>query len=118
MDMNRLNVGMLGMAMGLMSCDDGGPTGQGRVRILLSAEDSITEGLRQGAAVEDTRDYGVRFTKYLVAVGRVTMGRSRDERTAQLDEVFVIDATQVGSDGVELGVIDDLRAGEWDKFGF
>jgi hypothetical protein len=117
-DMKKLSVAVFGMMIGLVSCDDGGPAGQGRVRILLSAEDSISEGLRQGAAVEDTRDYGVHFTKYLVTVGRVTMGRSRDARTAQLDEVFVIDATQVGSDGVELGMIDDLRAGEWDKFGF
>ena len=118
MDMNKLSVSILGLAAALGGCDDGGPTGQGRVRILLSAEDSITEGLRQGPEVEDTRDYAVRFTKYLVAVGRVTMGRSRDKRTAQLDQVFVVDATQIGSDGIELGVIDDLRAGEWDKFGF
>jgi hypothetical protein len=60
----------------------------------------------------------VRFTKFLATVGRVAMARSRDHRTASLDDVFVVDMTQVGSDGVELGVIDDLRAGEWDKFGF
>ncbi len=116
--MNKLNVSILGFAAALASCDDGGAAGQGRVRILLSAEDSITEGLRQGPAVEDTRDFAVRFSKYLVTVGRVTMGRSRDKRTAELDQVFVVDATQVGSEGLELGVIDDLRAGEWDKFGF
>jgi hypothetical protein len=88
------------------------------VRILLSAEDSITEGQRQGSELEDTRDYGVRFTKFLATVGRVAMARSRDHRSATLDQVFVVDMTQVGSDGVELGVIDHLRAGEWDKFGF
>lgn len=118
MGMNKLSVSILSVAAALLSCDDGGPGGHGRVRILLSAEDSITEGLRQGPAVEDTRDFAVRFSKYLVTVGRVTLGRSRDKRSADLDQVFVVDATQVGDDGVELGVVDDLRAGEWDKFGF
>jgi hypothetical protein len=117
--MHKLSLAILGWTLCLSGCENGGgQAGQGRVRILLSAEASISEGLSQGSGAENTRDYGVRFTKFLATVGPVSLARSRGKLTAALSETFVVDMTQVGEDGVELGVIDDLESGEWDKFGF
>lgn len=107
------------LAVMAWSCSDeaGGP-GVGRLRILLQAEASITDGLDQGDDVEDTRDYGVRFSKYLIAVGNVRLSKSSSGATASLPDVFIADLTQVGEQGIELGVIDNLRAGQWDRFGY
>jgi hypothetical protein len=116
--MHKLGSSILGWTLCLLGCEKAGEAGQGRMRILLSAESSISEGLSQGPGVEDTRDYGVRFTKFLATVGPVSLARSHGKLTAALSETFVVDMTQLGEDGVELGVIDDLESGEWDKFGF
>lgn len=117
--MNKLGFWTLGAALSLASCQgDGGPRGKGRVRIVLSAEDSITEGLSRGPLVENTRDYSVRFTKFLATVGHVSLARSRQEQAAALADVFVVDMLLVGEQGAELGVLDSLDAGEWDQFGF
>lgn len=117
--MNRLGCALLTGALCLLGCEaDGADRGQGRLRVLLSAEASIREGLGQGSDVEDTRDYAVHFTKYLATVGEVSLGRSRGKLSRELPDTFVVDLTQIGEDGVELGLLDDLSSGEWDKFGF
>ena len=100
----------------LLACGDEAE-GEGEVRVLLAAEETITDGLEVGSGDEDTRDHGVTFTKYLTTVGRVKLARSSGG-SAALDQVFIADMKQVGADGIELGVVDGLAAGEWDRFGF
>jgi hypothetical protein len=103
----------------LLSCaGNDGPRGEGRVRVMLSAEDSITEGLALGPDVENSHDYPVRFDKFLATIGRVTLARTHQQLSATADGSFVVDMMQVGEEGVELFVLDDLAAGEWDKFSF
>lgn len=115
-----LSLCALGLPVALAgACGDSGVgKGKGTLRVLLEAEETITEGLSVGNDPEDSGDYAVRFTKYLVTIGHVRLARSgaRDER--ELAGPFVADMTKVGEAGVELGVFKDLRAGEWASFGF
>lgn len=117
--MKRLGLPVVAALSFLLSCDDGsGSAGEGRVRILLSAEDSISGGLALGSDVENTKDYGVHYTKFLATVGNVALRRSRSNLSSRDDRVFVVDMMQVGEEGIELSVRDGLRAGEWDKFSY
>ena len=99
------------------SCGDEGPRGEGKVRIELKAEATITDGLAQGTEAEDSRDYAVRFTKYLATFGNVRLANTSDDQV-ELAEQFVADMVQVGEAGVELGVLSDVQAGQWAYFGF
>lgn len=111
---------LLGLtALGLAACDEGSSEGgAGKLRVILAAEASITGGLDQGSGSDDTRDYDVRFSKYLIAVGNVRLGKSSTDSQASLQDVYVADLQQVGEQGVELGTIDDLQSGQWDEFGY
>jgi len=105
--------------LGLTACgdsSDGG--GKGKLRVLLQAEATITDGLDKGDEVENTKDYSVRYTKFLATIGNVSMKKSGSGAKASLPDVFVADLTEVGEQGIELGVLDDVEAGQWDKFGF
>jgi len=111
---------LLGLtALGLAACDNGSSEGgAGKLRVVLAAEATITGGLDQGSASDDTRDYDVRFSKYLIAVGNVKLGKSSAGSQASLPNVYVADLQQVGEQGVELGTIEDLESGQWDEFGY
>jgi hypothetical protein len=105
-------------ALFVLSCGDGETgAGEGKVRVLLQAEESITKGLTQGEGDESAEDYAVTFTKYLATFGNVRL-EHRDGDVATLDEVFVADMMGVGGAGIELGVFPALAAGQWEKFGF
>lgn len=105
-------------ALMALSCSDEAGEGKGRLRILLQAEASITDGLDQGDDVENTKDFGVRFSKYLIAIGNVRLSKAASEAEASLPDVFIADLTQVGEQGVELGVLDNIATGQWDRFGY
>ena len=101
----------------LLGCgDDGG--GAGRLRVLLSAEETISEGLQVGADDENTRDYAVTYSKFLVAIGRVSVGRASLSETRLSEAVSIADMRQVGEEGLELASFEDLSAGQWNQFGF
>lgn len=113
-----MNGRMRGVVVGLCLAGCGSESsGEGDVRILLAAEETISDGLETGSGEENTRDYAVEFTKYLTAVGNVKLGRSGGG-SAALDEVLVADMKQVGENGIELGVLEGLETGEWAEFGF
>jgi len=116
----RMAHALLGLtAATVAACDDGSGDGAaGKLRVVLAAEASISGGLDQGSDSDDTRDYDVRFSKYLLAVGNVRLGKSSTGSQASLPEVYVADLQQVGEQGVELGAIEDLQAGQWDEFGY
>lgn len=111
---------LLGLtALGLAACDNGSSEGgAGKLRVVLAAEATITGGLDQGSGSDDTRDYDVRFSKYLITVGNVELGKSSAGSQASLPNVYVADLQQVGEQGVELGTIEDLESGQWDEFGY
>lgn len=99
-----------------MSCtEDGG--GEGSVRISLRAEETITAGLSTGSGVENTKDYAVSYSKFIVAVGHVQLGRARGGEV-ESEVVHIVDLKRVGEQGVEIAKFESLRAGEWDEFAF
>ena len=106
------------VAFGLMvsACSDDAAVGSGKVRVQLEAEETITQGLSKGDGVEDARDHAVSFSKYLVAVGHVQLGKPG--KTLADQSVYVADLKQVGAQGVQLGSFDDVAAGQWSEFGY
>lgn len=108
-------VAALGAAFLVTACGDDA-SGSGALTVKLSAEASITGGLSQGDD-ENARDYAVTFSKYLVAVGRVTVGRSGQPERRD-DRVFVADMMRVGEQGVDLFGLDGLAAGRWEQLSY
>jgi hypothetical protein len=106
---------LLGALLG--GCGEGGGAGEGDVRVVLEAEQTIRDGLATGSADEETRDYAVRYTKYLATFGHVKLGRAGGG-SAALDDVIVADMKQLAAQGEEIGVLEGLESGEWAKFGF
>lgn len=113
--MRSLKAAFCGVLLAAGCGDAGGE--QGDLRIQLSAEDTITGGLEVGPAPEQTRDCGVSYSRFLVAIGRVKLGRRAGETRAD-DTVYIADMKQVGEQGVDLVTLPDLKSGQWDAFGF
>lgn len=109
-------VGVTGAVL-LASCEESAARGEGRVRVNVRAEETITRGLSPGSAPEDTEDYGVSYSKFIVAVGHVQLGRAGGGKHESAG-VSLVDLTRVGAEGVQIAAFDGVRAGEWDAFGF
>jgi hypothetical protein len=101
--------------LALAGCGD---AGVGTLRVQLSAEETITEGLAAGPAQEDTRDYSVSYTKFLAVIGRVKLARSGRHDPFADDSVYIADMRQVGAEGLALVQLADVPAGQWDQFSF
>lgn len=114
----KLHAAVAALSILGVSCGDDDSAGTGKLRILLQAEASITDGLDRGDDVENTRDFSVRFSKYLIAIGNVRLSKAASKAEASLPDVFIADLKQVGEQGVELGVLDNIATGQWDRFGY
>jgi hypothetical protein len=90
----------------------------GKVRVILTGEESITEGLDQGSEEENTEDYAVRFDRYLAVVGNVELAKRRDGAAQRIAGSTVVNMLELGEDGLSLGELTDLDPGEWREFGF
>lgn len=101
----------------VLSCscgdDDGGP---GSLRVDLEAEETITDGLQPGAGEENTRDFGVTYSKFLVAIGRTLIAKGGETRSDP--NGYVADLRQIGTTGLTMTTFADLPSGQWDQFGF
>jgi len=95
-----------------------GGSDDGSLHVLLAAEDTISNGLQAGSAEEDTRDYGVTYTKYIAVVGNVTVSRTSPAGSVRADEVLIADMQQVGEQGQEITSFGSMRPGQWDQFGY
>jgi hypothetical protein len=104
-----------GLLAGFAACgnEDGGP---GRLRVLLAAEDTISEGLTVGTDAEQSRDCPVTYSKYVVALGRVKMMRSEDGAARNDPAVFIADLKQLGTQSLPLATFEEVPSGQWDKF--
>jgi hypothetical protein len=110
---------LLALTTSTLACgDDGAGGGSSKLRVLLAAEETISEGLRMGPGEEDTKDFGVTYTKYLVAVGDVRLGRSEPQLELVSNTAFIADMRQVGEQGLELVTFDDVRAGQWNELSY
>lgn len=103
-------------AIGLaLACGDG-EGGSGSLRVQISAEETITSGLTSGAGPEQTRDCGVSYDKYVVAIGRVKLASARQGELRESAAVYVVDLKQVGAQGPEIATFPDLPSGQWARF--
>jgi hypothetical protein len=100
----------------LFSCGD--DASAGKLRVLLSAEETISNGIQMGPDEENTRDYSVTYSKYLVSIGRLKLSRTSPAQNLQSDAVYIADMRQVGEAGLELASFDDVEPGQWEQFGF
>jgi hypothetical protein len=107
-----------GLALCLLTgCGDDGSGGPGSLRVKLVAEATITDGLKAGQDEENTRDYGVSYSKFLVAIGRVKLARAGGETRAD-SAAYIADLRSIGTTGIDLSTFADLPSGQWDQFGF
>ncbi|MDB4989864.1 MAG: putative lipoprotein, partial [Myxococcaceae bacterium] len=97
-----------------LSCSDS----SGELRVLLAAEETISHGLQAGTGEENTKDYGVSYSKFLVVIGAVKLGRSDPRRARSSDAAFIADMRQVGEEGQEIVSFDSLLPGQWNLFGY
>jgi len=118
--MRIAKVAMLTAAAAGTGCGDEGGSGggAGSLRIQLSAEETITEGLTPGADEENTKDHGVTYDKFLVAIGRVKLARSATKESREEPSVYIADMRTVGAQGTDLGVLAGLSSGQWDQLGY
>jgi hypothetical protein len=107
--------GLIGL---LAACEEDQRAEQGKLRVSLRAEDTITDGLSVGNDEENTRDYAVSYTKFIVAVGKLRLGQATSGKQLASDAVYLVDLKQVGEQAVELAEFGGVRAGEWDQFAF
>jgi hypothetical protein len=118
-DFGRAPATLLLVSVALGACGDGQSVrGEGDVRVLLSAEETIAEGLAVGSGEEDTRDYAVSYSKFLAVVGGVAFGKELGKSDYSSSDAFVVDMQQVGEQGVELTRFDAVPAGQYDALGF
>lgn len=121
MTMNSKNVAALGaslMALGLSACSEDVGGGSGDLTVLLAAEETITNGLGASSGDEDSQDYAVSYSKYLVAIGRVHVAKENGKDEVADDTVYVANMQNVSESGIPLATFDDLTAGQWPEFGF
>lgn len=116
--MRIVHLSALGLLSALaLSCGDDAAGGT-KLRIMLSAEETISDGVQTGAGEENTRDFAVTYSKFLVTLGRVSVGRSSPTEQLKSDTLFVADMRQVGEDGLELASFDGITPGQWSQFGY
>ena len=104
--------------LGLVACNEDVGSGRGDLDVLLAAEETITNGLAAGAGEEDSQDYAVSYTKYLVAIGQVHLAKKNGTHEVSNDAVYIADMQGVGESGIPLVTFEDLSAGQWPEFGF
>ena len=100
----------------LAACGDSAGSGHGSLTVAVEAEDTITDGIAAGDAVEDLRDgWSVSFRKYLVTIGDVELDfAGADALRASDEKVYVVDLKKVPQSGLPLWQLDDLKAGRWE----
>lgn len=92
---------------------------EGRVEVLLQAEDTITEGLNPGTGPEDLVDgWTARFDKYVVAVGNVRLGRDANDIEVRDETRRAYDLVQIPQSDWLLTEIEDVEAKRYDFFGY
>jgi len=105
------------LAFSAIACGDDA-AGAGTLRILLSAEETISKGVLAGPDADDTRDYAVTYSKFLVALGRVQLARVDPSLTLSSETVYIADMRQVGEAGLEIASFDHVEPGQWSQFAY
>jgi hypothetical protein len=99
---------------------DGGGSGRnGKLSVLLEAEESIPGGLAAGTANENIKDgFDIDFSKYVISVGLVAMSQLGGAHPQSSDAVAVADFTRLGTTPPELTRFSGIATGQYTEFGF
>jgi hypothetical protein len=99
-----------------MSGCNGEVSGSGKLSVLLESEDTIVDGLNPGEGVEDIQDgWQVRWDKYIAVIGDIDVHLATDEEIEDHDEdLYVVDLTELPSQGLPLWEIPSLPEGRWE----
>jgi hypothetical protein len=119
--MRRTTLSFLGTAALLGTAATGcGSSATGSVQIFIEGEDTIDNGLKPGAALENIKDgWTVSYDKFLITLGNFRASQSR-QPAARLAEprLFVIDMRAIPASGFQLAAFKDVEATRWDKVGY
>ena len=106
--------GVLGVGCGN---DDNGGGGDGNLTILITAEETIPDGIPDGGDEGIQDGYSISFDKYIISVGFVDMSMGGSDQ--QLGEnVLVADYTAIPTVGEELDAFMGIPTGQYDQFGY
>jgi hypothetical protein len=99
----------------VVGCGDDSSLGEGSLRVLLEAEDTIVEGIEAGDSGETIQDgWAVAFEKYIVTIGHIDVHLATDETIdAEAEDIFAVDLKQIDPSGLELWALDGLQEGRW-----
>jgi|SRR5690606_1983126 hypothetical protein len=97
----------------------GGSADEGRLEVLIQAEDTITRGLDPGTGPENLVDgWTARFDKYVVALGNVKLGRDADHIEVTDTVRRAYDLVQAPQADWELTELAGLEGKRYDFFGY
>lgn len=115
-----LRAAVLGCALSCAaSAGCGSSTDEGRLEVLIQAEDTVTRGLDPGAGAEHLVDgWTARFDKYVVALGNVRLGRDANHIDVTDEVRRVYDLVQIPQSDWELTELVALEAKRYDFFGY
>jgi hypothetical protein len=101
--------------LSLAACSDGFVAGSGSLGVLLEQEDIVVKGIEPGLDSDNIRDgWTVLFSKYIVAVGNVSLVYATDDREKiEMPTIQVVDIRQLPAQGETLWRAPSLRAGRW-----
>jgi hypothetical protein len=89
------------------------------LRVVLKAEETITDGISAGDDVEQISDgWTVAFQKYIAVIGDIEVASSTNSsKRYEASEAFALDLTQVSAAGTPLWSIGGMPAGDY-EFGY
>lgn len=99
----------------MVACGEGsGPTGG--LQVLLTAEETITDGIEAGSGDDQIVDgWSVSFERYVVAIGEVEIESAASTRHLHEHDSLVIDLVQVPEGGETLATFEDVEAILWNE---
>ena len=106
--------------VGLAGCsDDGDSSGDGNLSVLLSAEDTIPNGIPSGNGDEEITDgYSATFDRYIIALGLVDMSQLDATNRQTSSVVSVADYVSLPTTNPELTAFNGIVEGQYTEFGF
>lgn len=105
---------------GLVACAFAAGCGdEGDLRIVITAEETISEGIEAGDGEEDIRDgWNVQYDKLIVGIGDVSIARSGSAEEYEEPSITVIDLVQLPTSGFTLLELSGLAAKRWDRVSY
>lgn len=102
-----------------LGCSNDSAAGNGRFRLFLESEETITEGLEPGSELDNVQDgWTVRYDKLLYVAGDVRAHSNGSGATSSEKTVYLLDLKQLPESGFELLADNDAEAVRYDDVSF